>query len=199
MPVIGITGGSATGKSAFMRVLRERMPGATFFDADVAARELTNKNPEVRGEIIQTFGAEIYPSEGLNRAALRSIVFADPEKKRALEQILHPRIRRQWASEAESRRNPSTEFFLADIPLLYETGGESLCDQVVVVACTAHTQQERLMARSSLTSEAAAAMIAAQMPLPEKMARADYLIWNNGPQSELNAQAEIFAALCKRR
>ena len=71
----------------------------------------------------------------LNRSALRSIVFADAEKKRALEQILHPRIRRQWSLEAESRRN-STELFFADIPLLYETGGETLCDCVVVVACS---------------------------------------------------------------
>ncbi len=66
-------------------------------------------------------------------------MFADPEKKAALEQILHPRIRRQWALEAERRRN-STEIFSADIPLLYETGDETLCDRVVVVVCSPRVQ-----------------------------------------------------------
>ncbi|MGI9086138.1 MAG: dephospho-CoA kinase, partial [Chthoniobacterales bacterium] len=140
------------------------------------------------------FGAEIYSAAGdLNRARLRTIVFADPEKKLALEQILHPRIRRQWALQAESRRD-STELFFADIPLLYETGGENLCDRVVVVACSPQLQRQRLMTRSSLSEAAAAEMIAAQMPLAEKIARADHVVWNNGPQSALAAQAEILAA-----
>ena len=86
--------------------------------------------------IAREFGPAIYSASGdLNREQLRSIVFGDAEKKRALEQILHPRIRRQWSLEAESQRN-STDLFFADIPLLYETGGETLCDSVVVVACS---------------------------------------------------------------
>jgi dephospho-CoA kinase len=128
----------------------------------------------------------------LNRAALRSIIFTDPEKKRALEQILHPRIRRQWAEAAESRRG-SVELFLADIPLLYETGGESLCDRVVVVACAPEVQLQRLMARSSLAQVAAEQMIAAQMPLSEKMKRAHHVVWNDGPEAVLAAQVEALA------
>jgi dephospho-CoA kinase len=192
MFVIGITGGIATGKTAFSRQLRAELPEAAFFDADQSARDLTAKDAEVRQLIAQTFGSEIYSGGDLNRAALRAIIFADPEKKRALEQILHPRIRRQWAAEAESHRGP-TQFFLADIPLLYETGGESFCDRVVVVACSAARQLQRLMARSSLSREAAEKMIAAQMPLPEKMKRADYVIWNNGPETALALQVETLA------
>lgn len=194
MPVIGITGGIATGKTAFSQLLRELLPAAVFFDADVAARRLTDHDSETKRLIAETFGAEIYLATGLNRAALRTIVFADPEKKRALEQILHPRIRAQWAAAAESRRG-AADVFLADIPLLYETSGESLCDQVVVVACSEHVQLRRLMARSSLDRSAAEAMIVAQMPLQEKMRCADYLIWNNGPQPALSAQARTLAAL----
>jgi len=195
MAVIGITGGIATGKTAFSQALREVLPAATFFDADVVARELADNDPEVQTLIQEVFGPEIYSTEGdLNRALLRSIVFADPEKKRALEQILHPRIRRQWSIEAESRRD-STELFLADIPLLYETGGESLCNRVVVVACSPSVQRERLMRRSSLSISAAEQMISSQMPLQEKIARADHLVWNNGPLSALAAEARILASL----
>lgn len=197
MPVIGITGGIATGKSAFSRELQRFLPEAKFFDADHAARELTDGDAEVRELIAQGFGAEIYSGPDLNRAALRAIIFADPEKKRALEQILHPRIRRQWALEAESRRD-STELFLADIPLLYETGGESLCDRVVVVACAPGLQLQRLMARSSLPQAAAEEMIASQMPLAQKIARANHVVWNNGPQSVLTAQAETLASFLRQ-
>ncbi len=144
MAAIGITGGIATGKSAFCDCLR-RLVSATFFNADQAAHDLTDRDPEVQALIADAFGPEIYSGDGrLNRGLLRTIVFADPEKKLALEQILHPRIRRQWAVEAESRRD-STELFFADIPLLYETGGETLCDRVVVVACAPRIQRQRLM------------------------------------------------------
>jgi dephospho-CoA kinase len=195
VPVIGITGGIATGKSALCAVLREQLPTATFFDADAVARQLTDSDAEVRASIAEAFGSESFTAEGhLNRAAVRAIVFTEPEKKHALEQILHPRIRAQWAAQAESRRG-SPEFFFADIPLLYETGGETLCDRVVVVACSPRLQLERLMARSSLTQAAAEAIIAAQLPLATKVARADHVIWNNGPREILAAQADTLVAL----
>ena len=215
MPVIGITGGISTGKTSFGECLREFAPEATFFDADRAARELTDGDPEVRGLIEKEFGTVVYSaSGGLNREAIRSIVFADAEKKRALEQILHPRIRRQWSLEAEGCRN-STRLFFADIPLLYETGGETLCDRVVVVACSPRVQLERLMQRarvvegrapaspgdeaerasqelrSPLDEMAAQQMIDAQMPLTEKVGRADHVVWNNGGREVLKEQARL--------
>src|SRR2546428_726045 len=164
MPVIGITGGISTGKTIFCECLREIIPAATFFDADQAAHDLAEKDPEVRELIRREFGSAIFSASGdLNRAQMRSIVFVDAEKKRALEQILHPRIRRQWSLEAESRRN-SIDLFFADIPLLYETGGETLCDSVVVVACSPSVQLERLAARTHLDRLAAEQMIVSQMP-----------------------------------
>jgi dephospho-CoA kinase len=191
MPAIGITGGISTGKSSFVACLRELAPEARFFDADTAARELADRDPEVRGLVEHEFGAEVYsPGGDLNRAAVRTIVFADAAKKRALEQILHPRIRRQWSLEAEGHRN-STKLFFADIPLLYETGGETLCDQVVVVACSPSLQLERLMGRMRLSEPEARQMIAAQMPLGEKVGRADHVVWNNGGPDVLKAQARL--------
>jgi dephospho-CoA kinase len=191
MPVIGITGGISTGKTTFCHCLREIIPAATFFDADRAARDLTERDPEVRELIGEEFGPGIFSASGdLNRARIRSIVFADAEKKRALEQILHPRIRRQWSLEAESRRR-SADLFFADIPLLYETGGETLCDSVVVVACSPSVQLERLVARTQLDRSAAEQMIRAQMPLAKKVSRADHVAWNNGARPVLAAQAGL--------
>ncbi|MFL6584019.1 MAG: dephospho-CoA kinase [Chthoniobacterales bacterium] len=187
--VIGITGGVATGKSAFLGCLRELRAG-TFFDADRAVH-LLHGDSEVRGLVTREFGAQAYSASGdLNRAWIRGIVFADAEKKRALEQILHPRIRRQWAAEAERWRN-SHDLFFADIPLLYETAGETLCDRVVVVACSAELQRERLMKRMSISHQEAERMIAAQMPLAEKMHRADHVVWNNASVPELCRQGEL--------
>jgi len=205
MPAIGITGGIATGKSSFLECLRELLAEQTpdggstatarFFDADIAARELVNHDPEVRGLIEAEFGKELFESgRDLNRERLRSIVFADVEKKRALEQILHPRIRRQWSLEAEGHRN-STKLFFADIPLLYETGGETLCDQVVVVACSPGVQLERLLARSGLAEEEAQRMIDAQMPLTEKVSRANHVVWNNDGRDGLKEQARLLLGL----
>jgi dephospho-CoA kinase len=143
--------------------------------------------------IVAKFGAAIFSAGGdLNREQMRSIVFADAEKKRALEQILHPRIRRQWSLEAEGHRN-STDLFFADIPLLYETGGETLCDSVVVVACSPSVQLERLVARTKLDRAAAEQMILSQMPLSEKVRRADHVVWNNGGREVLAAQAGLLA------
>ncbi len=152
--VIGITGGISTGKSTLSRRLHE-LTGAQLFDADHAARALTDDDPEVARLLREEFGPEIFSASGvLNRAALRAIVFADPEKKRALESILHPRIRQQWATAAEASRKSGT-LFLADIPLLYETEGELLCDRVLVVACSHEIQLQRLMHRAHLTPDAA--------------------------------------------
>jgi len=190
--VIGITGGISTGKSTLSRCLRD-LTGGRLFDADGAARQLTDDDGEVRELLRARFGPEIFSATGvLNRAALRAIVFADSEKKRALEQILHPRIRRQWATAADQSRQ-SGKLFLADIPLLYETNGEVLCDRVVVVACAQTIQLQRLMARTHLPASSALAMIQSQMALTQKISRADHVVWNNGPLPVLEAQAGILA------
>lgn len=191
--VIGITGGISTGKSTLSDQLR-RLLKAKLFDADRAARRLVDDDAEVREALRAEFGPKIFSATGvLNRGALRAIVFSDSEKKRALEQILHPRIRHQWATEAEQSRQ-SGQLFLADIPLLYETNGELLCDRVVVVACAREIQLQRLLARGRLDASSALVMIESQMPLAEKISRADHVVWNNGPVPALAAQAGLLAA-----
>jgi len=193
MPAIGITGGISTGKSTFVECLREVLPEATFFDADAAVHKLFDR-PEVQKDIQREFGTRVFSTVGdLNRAKLRAIVFSDATKKCALERILHPRIRRQWRTVAKEHRN-SPNFFFADIPLLYETGGETLCDRVVVVACSQKVQLGRLKKRMSITAAEGRKMIKSQMPLDEKIRRADHVIWNNGDRTSLMDQARFLAA-----
>lgn len=200
MPAIGITGGVATGKSTFCARLRELLPSATFFDADQAAHELVDL-PEVKAELLREFGDSIFlppslekPRPDLNRDALRAIILRDAAKKRALEQILHPRIRQQWIVLAETHRN-SPECFFADIPLLYETGGETLCDRVVVVACSRAIQVARLMENKSMRQSEAEAMINMQMPMEEKIRQANHVVWNNGTRPVLVDQTEKLVGL----
>ena len=218
MAVIGITGGISTGKTSFCECLREIVPAGKFFDADQAAHQLVDLDPEVKKEIRREFGTEVFSADGdLNREELRAIVFEDATKKRALEQILHPRIRRQWSTQAETHRN-SPDFFFADIPLLYETGGETLCDRVVVVACSSKTQLARLLQRGTRQTgrrpvatgsgdvatslrdvREAEQMINSQMSLNEKIRRADHVVWNNGRRAALAVQARFLVALWQQQ
>jgi dephospho-CoA kinase len=194
MPAIGITGGISTGKSTFCDCLRELVPTAKFFNADLAAHSLAAL-PEVKQEILGEFGSGVFSQTGdLNRAKIRAMVFGNAAKRRALEQILHPRIRRQWMAQAERHRN-SPDFFFADIPLLYEAGGEEWCDRVVVVACSRKVQLDRLVKRISLKDSEAEQMINSQMDLEEKIKRADHVVWNNGDRAMLVEQAKSLVAL----
>ena len=194
MPAIGITGGISTGKSTFCECVHGTLSTAKLFNADQAAHALV-EFPEVQQEIRAEFGSGVFSRDGdLNREKLRAIIFGDAIKRRALERILHPRIRRQWRAEAKRHRN-SPDFFFADIPLLYETGGETLCDRVVVVACSENVQVARLAQRMSINGTEAEQMIRSQMPLDEKIARADHVVWNDGSRAALMEQTRFLVAL----
>jgi dephospho-CoA kinase len=208
MPAIGITGGIATGKTTFCKLLVDLLPTAKFFDADKAARALTDEDSDVQREIREVFGSDLYSGGGdLNRGRLRAMILESAAKRIALEQILHPRIRSQWSVEAKRYRN-SSDFFFADIPLLYETGGESLCDRVVVVACSPEVQLQRLRerrsptdagrlagARPSISKGQAEQMMKAQMSIAEKIKRADHVVWNNNGEAVLTEQARDLVRL----
>jgi dephospho-CoA kinase len=198
MPAIGITGGISTGKSTFCDCLREILQEAKFFNADETTHALIELS-EMKQKIRVEFGSSVFSRDGdLNREKLRAIIFSDATKRRALERILHPRIRRQWRAEAKKHRN-SPDFFFADIPLLYETGGETLCDRVVVVACSHQVQVARLAERMSLDDTEAERMIRSQIPLNEKIARADHVAWNDGNRAALMEQARFLTALLQQQ
>ncbi|MHA3773577.1 dephospho-CoA kinase [Verrucomicrobiota bacterium sgz303538] len=192
MAVIGITGGIATGKSSFVRALFRQLPGE-LFDADQTARELLESDPEVRIAVQREFGESIYDSFGKpDRIRLREVVFAGKENRRRLEAILHPAIRTRWTTIAEQHRLAGS-FFFVDIPLLFETGAETYFDRIVVVACSAATQQRRLLEQRGLSLELAKRILGAQLDLGIKIKKADHLIWNDSTVSCLDGQASLLA------
>lgn len=198
MPILGITGGIATGKSSFAALL-SRQTGATLFDADQCSRELLESDPRVKAAVRSAFGGSAFTPDGApDRAFLRKIVFASDESRRALEEILHPVIRSRWISLAEKARS-SGEWLALDIPLLFETGTEQWFDAIITVACRSSTQMQRLLNIRKLQPAMAASIVAAQMDLNAKILKSGHLVWNDGPQSLLEPQALLLAHYLKRR
>jgi len=175
MKLFGLTGGVGMGKSACAQLLQWR--GAAVVDTDELARELVEPGQPALAEIAGAFGRELLDAEGrLRRDALARIVFADPAARRTLEQILHPRIRDAWHERVAAWRAEGKPLGVVVIPLLFETGAEREFDAVICVACSAETQRQRLLARG-WSPEQIEQRIAAQMPIEEKMLRADYVVW----------------------
>ena len=193
--MLGITGGIATGKTLFTGCLASLYPDLQIFDADRRARELTTTDPAILRAIRDHFGPDVFDASGvLQRPALRAIVFADPAERKALEAILHPAIRRSWQDLARKiREQPGAPWLAVDIPLLFETSAETHFDKIVVVACSAVTQRRRLMDDRHLAPGLAESMIASQLPLAEKIDRADFVVWNEGLPEALQLQARLLS------
>lgn len=187
MAVIGITGGIGSGKSTFSKMLAEKL-SARLFDADAAARDLLENDPEVRGRVTGELFPEAYTPEGKpDRAAIRRLVFRDPSAKGRLESILHPRIRGLWMRLADQTRKEGVSL-VVEIPLLFETRAENLFDLVVTVACSPETQLSRVTARG-LARDEAESIIRNQMPLGKKCELAHIVVWNDGTLSNLESQS----------
>ena len=194
MAVLGITGGVATGKSTFSKLITSLL-GAEVFDADTEARSLTATDPEVLRELEDAFGKNVFTEEGtLDRNRMREMIFASGSARNRLESILHPRIRNKWVGLARDHRaDPARPPLFVDIPLLYETGGETECDGVVVVGCSGETQIRRLTETRGLEKAMAESIRDAQMKLSEKITRCDWLAWNDGSLAALECQARLLA------
>jgi dephospho-CoA kinase len=197
MPTLGITGGVATGKSTFRRLLLDLID-ADFFDADACARELLDSNETIREQVLEKISREAYTSSGAaNRPLLREIIYSDIAKKKTLEGILHPAIRERWSSLAKSE--PSERLFVVDIPLLFETRAESLFDQVVVVGASERTQIRRMVEQRSLSEDLARKILASQWSLHVKMRGATHVVWNDSGLPLLESQADLLAAYLRHK
>lgn len=176
MLLIGLTGGVGMGKSTVANFLARR--GEPLIDTDELARELVEPGQTALGEIAVAFGDSVMRRDGtLDRTALARVVFADPEQRRILESILHPRIRETWKSRAQKWAGDGIKHGVVIIPLLFETAAEKELDMTICVACARRTQEERLVSRGWAREEVAK-RIAAQMPIAEKMDRSDRVVWN---------------------
>ena len=191
MWILGITGGIASGKSTFRDLLVQRID-AIAFDADACVGELLEEDATARAQILERVHPDAYASGRPNRALLRELIYGDIHKKRALEEILHPVVRARWLREAQEAKLAGKPF-VADIPLLFETGAETQFDRIITVGCSIEVQLARLCARDALSPEISKKIIASQMPIESKISKTHHLIWNDGSLDALTAQVELLA------
>lgn len=190
--LVGLTGGIGSGKSTVARLLADR--GALILDADVAAREVVAPGTEGLAAVVAEFGDTVLAADGsLDRAALAAVVFADPDRRAALNAIVHPRVR-AWMAE-RTIDAPEGSVVVQDVPLLVESGLASLFELVVVVDAADAVRIGRLVRDRAMTEQEASARIAAQAPREHRLAAADVVLNNDGTPDEL---ADQVAALWNR-
>jgi dephospho-CoA kinase len=186
MLVVGLTGGIGCGKSAVSD--RFEALGAPVIDADRVARELVEPGQPALQQIAERFGAAMINADGtLDRARLRSTVFADPNARQALESLLHPRIR---ATMRERLQALDSAYAILAIPLLLETGQARDVDRVLVVDCSESDQVARVTLRDNVDEAQARAILAAQTPRQKRLEHADDIIDNTGTLDALQPQID---------
>jgi dephospho-CoA kinase len=190
---VGLTGGVASGKSTVSGMLADL--GAVVIDADLLAREVVGRGTDGLAEVVAAFGPEVLtPAGDLDRPAVGALVFADGTKRRALEAIIHPRVRAR-AAEIEASA-PEGSVVVHDIPLLAETGQGAAFDAVVVVDVPTELQVERMVRDRGWSAEEADSRIAAQATREDRHAIATYVIDNTGTLLDLRRRVlEVYAAL----
>ncbi len=202
-PVIGLTGGIGAGKSAAARILASL--GAAVTDSDALAQEELN-DPKVIGALREWWGDSVLGTHGgIDRKKLADIVFRNPDDLRRLEELVYPRIAaRRDALAAGWDDDPSVTAIVIDAPKLYEAGIDELCDAVIFVDAERPVRLRRLGALRGWTEEELARREAAQNPLDEKRAFADYIVANNSSIDQLRLAVErvlasVLASFSKKR
>ena len=183
--IIGLTGGIASGKSTVAHLFIDE--GVYVIDSDQLAKDIQTR-PAVIKQTAALFGAEIIINGELDRVKLAKIVFSDAQKREQLNALIHPLIRQEIETLLAMRKN---KLVIIDMPLLYEAGFDDMVEEVIVVYATRAQQIERLMARNNLTEAEAIERIDAQMPLDEKVKRADFVLDNTGTKHELYLQFKV--------
>lgn len=188
MKLCGLTGGVGMGKSTAAGFLLSR--GVSVVDTDAIACELVRPGEPALVEIENTFGKSIVTTTGeLNRVELARRVFADASARQRLEAILHPRIRERWLAQVEIWRQRKERLAFVVIPLLFETEAENQFEKIICVACSENSQRQRLLARG-WSPEQSQQRSAAQMPVEQKMARSNFVVWTEGTLAVHRQQLE---------
>ncbi|MDJ0877841.1 MAG: dephospho-CoA kinase [Halieaceae bacterium] len=194
-PVVGVTGGIGSGKTAVTDYLQAL--GITVVDADLASRVIMEPGRPALDAVAERFGNDILLPDGqLDRAALRRIVFADPEQRRWLEQLTHPLIGEEIRHQLGAAASP---YAVLSSPLLLETGQKDLCDMIVVVDVSEAVQLERTMRRDDNNEDQVRRIMAAQLAREQRLAGADRVIDNSGSLEALHSQLDqLHAELLER-
>lgn len=193
--IVGLTGGIASGKSTVSNLFRKY--GIEIVDADKVAKEVSEKKESIE-KISNIFGKDILDSDGkIVREKLREKAFKNRELLQELNKIIHPQVMEYFKRKKEE--NSKDEILIFDIPLLYETKMEYLCDKIIVAGVDVQKQIRRVVARDGSSEELAKKIIFNQMPLDEKIKKADIVIMNDGTLDELEAKVmKIYRELKER-
>ena len=199
MRVIGLTGGIASGKSTAARTLAEL--GARVVDADEVAREIVAPGQPALAEIVRAFGREMLQPDGtLDRKRLGAVIFADPDKRRTLNAITHPRIAMETQARLGRLREEGVPVAVYEAALLVENRVHEGLDGLLVVVCDEATQLERLIARDGFSEADARARIAAQAPVAEKVKAATWVVDTSGPLADTKKQlARVWEEILSRK
>lgn len=185
--ILGLTGGIASGKSTVSAYLAQN--GALIIDADLIARQVVAKKSSGLKQIVAKFGGEILTASGeLDRKKLGKLVFSNKELLKNLTDITGPLIRTEILREIEAAKKAQVKLVVLDIPLLFETGYQTLCDKVMVVTIPSKLQLERVMKRDNLSAAEARKRIANQLPASKRNELADVLIDNSKSVAETYQQ-----------
>ena len=189
--VIGLTGGIATGKSTVAKMFRS--VGIPVIDTDAITHSLYTKESEVYDELVQTFGQRIVlENNDINRKVLGQLIYNDRERRCTLNRIVHPNVKKIALREIEKYKKLNHKVIVVDVPLLFETDFIDLVDISLVVYTWPDLQHQRLMARDGINPSFAWSKINSQMPLLEKVFKADYTIDNSHSISETRDQFNKF-------
>lgn len=185
--IVGLTGGIASGKSTVSNYFREF--GAEVLDADVVAKELSEKKENV-AKIIEIFGNEILDENGnISRKKMRERAFLEKDKLKQLNELIHPQVIEVFKNKRENTKED--EIVIFDIPLLFEAGMENLCDTVIVVYISKRVQLERMMKRDRHGIDLAERIIESQMSMSDKIDKADIIINNNCTLEDLKNNVNV--------
>ena len=175
MKIIGLTGSIATGKSTIVKWIHEL--GIAIHDADRAVHELLGPDGLAVHDVLVEFGSHFGTiTSGINRKLLGDDVFSAPQKRRTLENILHPMVRQHRDAFIADQRKADALAIVLDVPLLFETGGEAMCDYVIVAHASPETIVKRALARPGMTKDKLDSILSLQMPTDEKKSRADLVL-----------------------
>ena len=194
MKIIGLTGSIATGKSTVSQMLKKR--GYEVIDADAVVHELQAPRSLLLNQIVKTFGPTTLHNDGsLNREELGKMIFSNAKARAKLDAIIHPLVRAEF--ERRIQLSQADVLFL-DVPLLFEAGFDDMTAANLVISASESVQLMRLQARNGYSEEEALARIGSQMPMGEKVARADFVIDNSGDLCELEESVEKFLGEIKK-
>lgn len=196
--IIGLTGGLATGKSTVTAYLRRK--GFPVICADDIAHDVVKPRRPVWRKIIQAFGGHILkPNRELNRKIMARVVFFVPKMRRKLEAIVHPEVKKEMMKQAGLLARKKAAIIFLDVPLLFESGLDKICDHTICVASPLKTQLARLKKHRGMGRDEALARIRSQMPLREKIKRADFVVKNTGTIASVKNQVNKLLQLIAQK